>query len=91
MHRVDLARATGHPLDVTTDHDGRIVDDAVHEWAHTHRQPFVLELNGAAGGTWSRGADGITLRLDAVEFCRLLPTRPGPRNFRGSTSTPPRG
>ncbi|MDX1382582.1 MAG: hypothetical protein R3190_03005, partial [Thermoanaerobaculia bacterium] len=33
MHRTDLAEATGRPLELTADHDGRIVADVVAEWA----------------------------------------------------------
>jgi uncharacterized protein (TIGR03083 family) len=75
MHRVDLARATGRGLELTADHDGRIVADVVREWADGHRQPFGLDLTGEAGGAWSRGHDGSELRLDAVEFCRIASGR----------------
>jgi uncharacterized protein (TIGR03083 family) len=74
MHRVDLARATGRPMVLTADHDGRIVADIVGEWARTHRQPFTLVLTGDAGGRFARGG-GEALTLDAVEFCRLLSGR----------------
>src|SRR4051794_17931994 len=50
MHRIDLARATGRPLELTADHDGRIVADVVAEWASAHRQPYRLTLTGPAGG-----------------------------------------
>lgn len=75
MHRVDLARATGHPLQLTADHDGRIVADVVAEWADTHGQPFALVLTGPAGGTWSRGSAGERRELDAVEFARIVSGR----------------
>lgn len=42
MHRVDLTRATGTGLALTPEHDGRIVADAVAEWARTHGRPFDL-------------------------------------------------
>ena len=86
MHRVDAARATGRTLELTADHDGRIVADVVAEWARRHGRPFVLELEGPAGGTFTHG-DGVEdvdrarsegaehLRLDAVEFCRTLAGR----------------
>ena len=44
MHRVDVAQATGRPLDLTPGHDGRIVADVVAEWARRHGKPFTLEL-----------------------------------------------
>lgn len=75
MHRVDFTRATGHELVLTPDHDGRIVADAVAEWARRHGAPFTLELHGPAGGTFVSGTDGENLHLDAIEFCRTLSGR----------------
>lgn len=75
MHRVDVCRATWRPLYLTPDHDGRIVDDLVAEWAATHGEPFTLRLTGPAGDTWSAGHDGAELELDAVEFARLVSGR----------------
>jgi uncharacterized protein (TIGR03083 family) len=75
LHRVDLARATGRPLRLDADHDGRLVADVVTEWSSTHGQPYRLTLTGPAGGSWSRGAGGQVLELDAVEFCRVLSGR----------------
>jgi uncharacterized protein (TIGR03083 family) len=78
MHRVDVAQATGRPLDLDAEHDGRIVAEAVAEWARRHGKPFVLELTGPAGGTYARDADDPEVErisLDAVEFCRTLAGR----------------
>ena len=75
MHRIDIARATGRPLVLTADHDGRIVADVVAEWAAAHGSPFRLELTGPAGGTWSQGSGGDEVTLDAVEFCRVVSGR----------------
>lgn len=75
MHRIDLCRATGRPLVLTGDHDGRLVADVVAEWARTHGAPFALELTGPAGGSWSQGAGGESLQLDAVEFARVVSGR----------------
>lgn len=75
MHRVDIAQATGKPLQLTADHDGRIVADVVAEWAQRHRQPFVLHLTGPAGGSWAQGTGGEDITVDAVEFCRMLSGR----------------
>ncbi len=74
MHRVDLARAVGRPVELTADHDGRIVADVVAEWATLHAEPFTLQLSGPAGGTYVRGS-GETVEIDAVEFCRVLSGR----------------
>jgi uncharacterized protein (TIGR03083 family) len=75
MHRVDLCRATGQDMELTADHDGRIVADVVDEWARAHGQAFDLVLTGPAGGTFSAGSGGEQLELDAVEFCRILSGR----------------
>lgn len=72
MHRVDLTRATGREMTLTSDHDGRIVAGVVKEWAMLHGKPFTLILDGPAGGSFAQGTGGEELRLDAVEFCRTL-------------------
>ena len=54
MHRVDIAHAIGYGLDLDADHDGRLMEDYVAEWASvydirspsTSRVPLV-----AASGT----------------------------------------
>jgi hypothetical protein len=74
MHRMDIARATGRPTELTADHDGRIVADVVDEWSDRHRQPFRLELTGPAGGRFG-DADTDPLVMDAVDFCRVLSGR----------------
>ena len=78
MHRVDLSRATGRPLVLTPEHDGRIVADAVADWARRHAQPSTLRLDGPAGGSYTAGRGGPEIRLDAVEFCRALSGRGTP-------------
>lgn len=75
MHRIDICRATGRPLLVTADHDGRLVADVVAEWAKAHGKPFLLRLTGSAGGTWSAGDGGESHELDAIEFARLASGR----------------
>jgi uncharacterized protein (TIGR03083 family) len=75
MHRVDIARATGAPLVLTPEHDGRIVADLVEEWARAHGRPYRLRLTGPAGGTWERGSGGEEHELDAVELARVLSGR----------------
>src|ERR1039458_3637986 len=72
MHRLDISRATGHQMTLTADHDGRLVDDVVGEWARRHGQPFNLTLTGPAGGRWQvdgGGGGGEQLDLDALDFC----------------------
>jgi uncharacterized protein (TIGR03083 family) len=74
MHRVDIARATGVPMTVTEDHEGRIIDDVVREWAERYGQDYVLELSGPGGGRWAR-AEAPVVTMDALEFCRALSGR----------------
>lgn len=75
MHRVDICRATGREVELTPEHDGRIVDDVVREWGARHGAPYRLELTGPAGGTWQCGTGGEVLRLDAVEMLRVVSGR----------------
>lgn len=77
MHRVDVARATGRPLELTADHDGRLIADVVAEWARRHGQPFTLRLEGPAGGAYAQGVGGEDITIDAVELCRTLSGRAG--------------
>lgn len=75
MHRVDIARATGREMELTSEHDGRIVVNVVAEWARRHGAPFTLALTGPAGGTYVSGDNGERITIDAVEFCRTLSGR----------------
>jgi uncharacterized protein (TIGR03083 family) len=75
MHRIDISRATGEPLNLTADHDGILVGDVAQEWAIRHGKPCRLHLSGPAGGTWTFGVDGPVLDIDAIEFCRTLSGR----------------
>lgn len=75
MHRIDLHRATGVELVLTSAHEGRLVADVVAEWAANHGEPFDLTLTGVAGGRFTAGAGGEVLELDAIEFCRILAGR----------------
>jgi len=75
IHRVDISRATGKPMEISADHEGRIVADVVREWAAAHGSACTLRLSGAAGGTYTNGADGEDTELDAIEFCRIVSGR----------------
>ncbi|MCH8564933.1 maleylpyruvate isomerase family mycothiol-dependent enzyme [Nesterenkonia sp. LB17] len=81
MHRIDITRATGMEMLATADHEGVIVDDAVHEWALRHGRPVVLELSGPAGGHWTfgdggnAGGGGEHFAMDPFEFCRVTSGR----------------
>lgn len=75
MHRLDISRAVGRPMELSTDHDGRLVADVVAEWARRHGQPFTLVLTGPAGGRWQSGNGGEDIELDALDFCWTLSGR----------------
>jgi uncharacterized protein (TIGR03083 family) len=75
MHRVDIARATGREIELTPEHDSRIIADVVAEWARRHGTPFTLTLTGPAGGEYVAGENGEHITIDAVEFCRTLSGR----------------
>lgn len=75
MHRVDVATATGQPMQLTAEHDGALVADVVAEWARRHGKPFTLTLTGPAGGSFASGEGGENITIDAVEFCRILAGR----------------
>ena len=74
-HRIDRALATGRPFDADAQHDGRILADLVAEWATLHGEPFTLELEGPAGGRFRQGTGGEAVRLDTIEFVRILAER----------------
>lgn len=80
MHRVDLSRATGRPLEVDAGHDGVLIADMVWEWGRRHGQPYVLDLGGPAGGSFAgaptgTSPDGPVIGMDAVEFARTVSGR----------------
>jgi uncharacterized protein (TIGR03083 family) len=87
VHRVDICRAVGRAMELSPDHDGRIVADVVADWARRHGQPFTLSLSGPAGDQFSAGTGGSHLELDAVEFCRILSGR-APGSGLLATSVP---
>jgi len=74
-HRIDVHAAIDRPMELTTDHDGRLVADIVAEWADIHGQPFELVLDGPAGGKFIRGVAGERVEIDALDFIRTLSGR----------------
>jgi uncharacterized protein (TIGR03083 family) len=77
-HRIDIHAVINRPMNVTADHDGRLVADIVTEWAAIHGEPFELVLGGPAGGKFIQGVDGERVEIDAIEFIRVLAgRRPG--------------
>ena len=75
MHRADLAKATGTPMELTREHDGRLITHAVAEWGRLHGQPCTLHLTGPVGGTFTQGEGGEEITVDAVDFCRIVSGR----------------
>jgi uncharacterized protein (TIGR03083 family) len=74
-HRIDIHAAISRPMEVTADHDGRLVADIVAEWAGIHGQPFELVLDGPAGGKFTQGVSGERVEIDALDFIRTLSGR----------------
>jgi uncharacterized protein (TIGR03083 family) len=87
MHRVDICRAIGRDLAVDAGHEGRIIAEVVGDWADNHGQPFELVLDGPAGGAFWRGQAGEHLRLNAVEFARIVSGRHDGQTMSGLLST----
>lgn len=83
MHRLDICDATGRAMDLTAEHDGRIIALVVRDLAaklgpRLDRRPVVYELTGPAGGVWQIGRDGLpiaTIQMDALDFTRLAAGR----------------
>jgi len=90
MYRLDISRATGRPMELTAEHDGRLVAGVVADWARRHAQPFTLTLTGNVGGHWRTGEGGEHLQLDALDFCWILAGREHGTGLRhrGSLLTP---
>lgn len=75
MHRVDICCAVGTPMELTAEHDGRIVADILAEWSQLHGHAFTLQLEGPAGGRFTAGGGAPTVSVDAIEFVRTLSGR----------------
>ncbi len=75
VHRIDIHEAIGRPMQLTSDHDGRLVADIVAEWAGIHGESFELVLDGPAGGKFIQGVEGERVEIDAVDFIRTLSGR----------------
>ena len=75
MHRVDIARATGREMILTPEHDGRIVEDCVLDWAKKHDRHFNLVLGGPAGGRFEVGISEPDIEIDGIEFVSAMSGR----------------
>lgn len=77
IHRLDISHAIDRDMVLTSEHDGRLIDDVVADWARRHGRPFSLLLTGPAGGQWQKGR-GEHVEIDALDFCwTLAGRRPG--------------
>jgi uncharacterized protein (TIGR03083 family) len=77
MHRDDVCQATGKPFVIGT-HDRAAVEQVLRDLDGPWSGPaVVLELTGAAGGTWQIGTGEpvATVRADVVEYMRTLAGR----------------
>ena len=75
-HRIDVHAAINRPMQLTADHDGRLVADIVAEWAEIHGQPFEsFVLDGPAGGKFTQGVAGERIEIDALDFIRTFSGR----------------
>lgn len=75
LHRVDIARATGHAMTFAA-HDRRIISDVIAEWAERlGDRGFDLTVTGPFEARFVSGDGAETLELDGIEFCRILSGR----------------
>lgn len=75
MHRIDICRAVGLDPVVTADHDRRLIEDMVAEWARIHNLAFTFHLEGPAGGTFVSHNGSEELSIDAVEWIWIVSGR----------------
>ena len=79
-HLLGIMKLRGGPRGArASDHDGRRA---------RHARPFILELTGPAGATFTAGTDGVHLRMDAIEFsaerCRAATPAPASSPLRST-------
>ena len=95
MHRLDICRATGREMVLSTEHDGRIVALVMRDLARDlarKRDDFavVYELAGPAGGAWRIGRAArvdATIRMDALAFNLLASGRLAADRARALSTT----
>lgn len=73
MHRIDICRAIGLPIELTADHDGQIIADAARAWMTATLNPGIT-LTGTIGQTHGAPPAGAPA-FDAIEFTRALSGR----------------
>jgi uncharacterized protein (TIGR03083 family) len=75
LHRFDIAEATGHDPVYNDDIDGAVLAGVVAEWCERHGQPVDLELTDPFGGHFVSGEGGPHIKMDALDFCRVVAGR----------------
>jgi uncharacterized protein (TIGR03083 family) len=75
VHRIDISVATERAMELTADHDGRLLADVVAEWSALHGEPFELVIDGPAGGKFTQGAGGERVEITLTDFIRVLTER----------------
>ena len=75
-HRIDICHATGRPMDLKPDHDGRLVADIVAEWADL-TAAFDWCSKARPAGTSAR-ATVASFGIDAIDSCAPSPVVAGP-------------
>jgi hypothetical protein len=76
IHRFEIAEATGRDPSINRDIDDVILGGVVAEWCERHGEAVDLVLTGPLGGHFASGTDGPGIRMDAIDFCRVLAGRP---------------
>ena len=74
MHRIDISRAIGRPVDLIHE-DRDLVADIVRDWTRRAKPDVRLDLTGPVGGSFVAGSGAASISGDAVEFCRFLSGR----------------
>ena len=87
-HRVDICAALRRDMELTPEHDGRLVADMVGEWGDLHELSYELVLTGPAGGSFTRGTGGTRTELDAIQFVRVISGRLPDHGIVRSNSLP---
>jgi uncharacterized protein (TIGR03083 family) len=72
VHRIDISRATGRPLELGGA-ETRLVQDIARDWFQRSGANARLELSGSAGAVFvSNGEPEATIKADVIEFVRFL-------------------
>ena len=75
MHRIDISRATKKEMTLG-EPERRIVADVVRHWGRNSKADATLDLSGEAGGVFKAGTgERVTIKGDALDFCRLMSGR----------------